>query len=406
MLKNFWYAVELSTAIGSEPTKVRVLGQDLALYRTRSGRVVALSNVCIHRGGSLADGSVSPLHELGAAGGNQSAERDERGDHDCLRCPYHGWKFRPDGSCVEIPASPPDLPVPKRARVDSYPAQERYGFVWVFLGDLPESERPPIPELPEFDQPDFRPLWGEFVWNAHYSRVVENGLDISHTPFVHRNSFGNREQPQIPEYEVKPGPWSAAGSVLLTAPRPRGLWGLIQKKRRNEVRASVAVYMPHITRLDLELGNGWRTIVYDANVPVDENTTRTLWLQLRNFFRYSWADGDATRRMFQIFEEDAPIVEAQRPVRLPYELSAELHVKSDALAVAYRKLRKRAFDAGWGIDNDAIAAECSGRREVVIPSPTRRARPDLAKAWVFPEVPTLAPRERAATDGESEPERG
>lgn len=404
MLKNFWYAIELSTAIGPHPTKVRVLGQDLALYRTRSGRVVALSNVCIHRGGSLADGTVAPLVELGGATRTGASDRDERGERDCLRCPYHGWKFQPDGSCVEIPASPPDLPVPKRARVDSYPTQERYGFVWVFLGDLPESERPPIPELPEFDQPGFRPLYGDFMWNAHYSRVVENGLDISHTPFVHQGSFGNREKPQMPEYEVQHGPYSASGSVVLTAPRPRGLWGLIQRRRKNEVRASVAVYMPHITRLDLELGNGWRTIVFDANVPVDDHTTRTLWLQLRNFFRAGWADGDATRRMLQIFEEDAPIVEAQTPRRLPYELGAELHVRSDALAVAYRKLRKRAFDAGWGIDHETIAREFSGRREVVIPSPTRRARPDLAGAWVFPEIPTLSPRERAASRSEPEPD--
>ena len=61
---------------------------------------------------------------------------------------------------------------------------------------------------------------------------------------------------------------------MLTAPRPRGLWSLIQKKRKNEVRASVAVCMPHHA-LGSGLGNGWRTIVYDANVPVDDGTTRT-----------------------------------------------------------------------------------------------------------------------------------
>ena len=384
MLKNFWYAVEISSAIGSAPTKVRVLGQDLVLYRTRSGRVAALSNLCIHRGGSLSDGSVEPLGRPSQAQG----DGDARGEHDCIRCPYHGWKFRPDGTCVEIPASAPDLPVPKRARVDAYPVEERYGFVWVFLGDLPAAERPPIPELPEFASPEFRPLYGEFYWNAHYSRVVENGLDISHTPFVHQNSFGNREQPQIPEYEVRRADWSAAATVVLTAPRPKGLWGLVQRNRGNQVKASVAVYMPHITRLDLELGNGWRTIVFDANVPVDEGTTRTLWLQLRNFFRAGWADGDATRRMLQIFEEDAPIVEAQRPARLPIDLSAELHVKSDQLAVAYRTLRKRAFESGWGIDTAALRRDFAGQREALIPCPTRRD-PSLAKAWVFPEVPTL-----------------
>lgn len=397
MLKNFWYAVELSTAVGRSPTKVRVLGQDLALYRTRAGRVAAVSNLCIHRGGSLSDGSVEALGTAEPPDG--VAKGDPQGEHDCLRCPYHGWKFRPDGTCVDIPASPPSLPVPKRARVDAYPVEERYGFVWVFLGDLPAAERPPIPALPEFDSPDWRPLYGDYMWNAHYSRVVENGLDISHTPFVHQNSFGNREQPQIPEYEVRHGDWSAAASVVLTAPRPKGLWGLFQKDRRAQVKASVAVYMPHITRLDLQLPNGWRTIVFDANVPVDDGTTRTLWLQLRSFFRGGWADGDATRRMLQIFDEDAPIVEAQRPERLPIELGAELHVKSDQLAVAYRKLRKRAFDAGWGIDTAALRRDFAGQKEAVIPSPSRRD-PALHKAWVFPEVPTLkispSPKEAAS----------
>jgi len=88
--------------------------------------------VCIHRCASLADGWVSG---------------------DRVVCPYHGWEFGADGACTNIPALGPDTRIPKRVRVDSYPTMEKYGWVWAFLGDLPENERPKVPDLfPEFEE--------------------------------------------------------------------------------------------------------------------------------------------------------------------------------------------------------------------------------------------------------------
>jgi len=91
----------------------------------------------------------------------------------------------------------------------------------------------------------------------------------------------------------------------------------------------------------------------------------------------------------KIFLEDQPVVEAQRPELLPYDLGAELHIKSDAMAVAYRRLRARFLEAGWGIDVDTIRSQVTGKRAVVIPSPARRENSELARAWVVPEVPVL-----------------
>jgi phenylpropionate dioxygenase-like ring-hydroxylating dioxygenase large terminal subunit len=97
MLKNFWYALELSSAVGLSPRLLTVLGQELVLFRSDvDGKVVALSNRCPHRGGALANGTV---------------------EHDCVRCPYHGWTFQHDGACTAIPANPPGAKVPKKARV-------------------------------------------------------------------------------------------------------------------------------------------------------------------------------------------------------------------------------------------------------------------------------------------------
>ena len=365
MLKNFWYALAPAHELTEKPRLIRALGQELVGYRTRDGQPVILSNLCVHRGGSLANGWV---------------------EKDCVRCPYHGWSYDRSGACAEIPAAPPTLPIPKKAHVDAYPSEDRYGLVWAFLGDLPAAERPPLPPFPEFDAAGWRCIQGEFTWKANYARVVENGVDIAHTPFVHRNSFGNYDEPQIGDYVVRQEQYSVATTVKLNAPLPRGLWKLIRKTRRDPVVASVAVYMPNVTRLDLDLGK-WKTVIFDCNLPVDESTTRTFWIQARNFFTGRWADGDARRRTHAIFVEDQPTVEAQRPELLPYDLGAELHVKSDGIGVAYRKLRNQFLDRGWGIDGDALRAN-GGRRAVVIPSPARREIPELQKAWVVPEAPT------------------
>ncbi len=365
MLKNFWYVAELSSAITRKPKQIKLLGQEFALYRDTKGQVAALSNLCVHRGGALADGWV---------------------EGDCIRCPYHGWKYQADGACVEIPANPAGVPIPKKARVDAYPVEERYGLVWLFLGDLPPEARPPIPPLIEFDDPAWRAVYGEFTWKAHYTRVVENGIDIAHTPFVHSASFGNKNEPQIEVYEVQLTDWSGCTSVNLKPPAPKGFWKYIRSADRPDVKVTVAFYMPSVTRLEVDFGR-FQLIVFAANIPVDDNTTLTKWIQLRNFFKHPWADGDARRRTLKIFREDQRLVEAQRPELLPYDLAAELHVPSDALQIAYRKLRRKCLDRGWGIAPHLIKSDYSNHQAVVIPSPARRQVPELSRAWVHKEVP-------------------
>src|SRR5690349_14384151 len=119
MLKNFWYAVEFSDRVTSKPLKLTCLGQRFVLYRTSKGEAVCLSDLCAHRGAALSDGWVKD---------------------DCIVCPYHGWEYEQGGACTKIPANLQGRSIPKKARVDAYPVVEKYGFVWAFLGDLPEEE--------------------------------------------------------------------------------------------------------------------------------------------------------------------------------------------------------------------------------------------------------------------------
>ncbi len=372
MLKNFWYAVEFSEAVAPQkPVRLRVLGQDLVLYRDTKGNPVCMSDLCIHRGGALSDGNV---------------------EGDCIRCPYHGWKFEPEGACVDIPANLDGVPIPKKARVDAYPAVDRYGWIWVFLGDLPEEERPPIPVLPYMDDLESGKLYkltGEFKWNAHYARVIENGVDFAHAPFVHGAAFGNPDEPQIDEYEVDYEDFGATATVTMKPTPSKGLWGRLYSSRTEAkpVVTTNGFWMPNITRLHVRLPMG-NMILYDANVPVDDYTTITKWMQLRDFFKGKWADRDARRRVEKIFLQDQGTVEAQRPELLPYDLAAELHVRSDAIQIAYRQMRNKYLDMGWGIDLHLIESEYSRHQATVIPSPARRNNPEFANAWVMREVPT------------------
>lgn len=336
MLKNFWYAIELSSAVTARPVAARLFGQDLVLFRGADGRVAALGRRCVHRGGDLAGGLVVD---------------------GCVRCPYHGWRFDNEGACVAIPANPPGAPVPKAARVPSYPTEERHGFIWVFWGELPAAERPPIPPLPELDQPGWRAIHGDFHWRAHYARVVENGLDFAHGPFVHAQSFGDINRPQIPEYQVETQEWGAHASVALPAQEPRGLWRYLGGRAPKNVPVRLAFYMPNLIRIHIQVRPGWEVIIFDANIPVDEDHTRTLWVSLRNFLTGAWADRTARQRNLEIFEQDRPIVEGVRPILPPdatstgagQETRPDLLVRSDQLVVAYRRLRRRCFEQGWGV---------------------------------------------------------
>ncbi len=373
MLKNMWYACEFSHAVTNKPLKVEILGQKLVMWRDRKGNVHSLSDLCVHRGGSLAGGWLTP-------------------DDSKIVCPYHGWEYEGSGACAKIPAHP-QRNIPKKARVDSYPVEEKYGFVFVFMGDLAEEDRPPLPEIPELDDPNFKKIYGDFWWDVNYERATENAMDPSHAPYVHGNRFGDPDNPQIPDFEVALTPWSGTARIPLYPPpgNSKGLWGRLFRRSLKEAgeRPMVEVrngfFLPNIVLLYVPLPFGTMILV-DANVPVGPNRTRSLYIGMRDFFKGNWADKDAHKRIRYIFEQDRVVIEQQRPELLPYDLGDELHVRSDALQVAYRRRRNELIDQGWGIDMHQIVGDGPRDTAVVIPSPARREIPELARAWTHKEV--------------------
>ena len=131
------------------------IGRDnVVVLRGKDQELRAFLNVCRHRASRVLEGA-------GTCRG-------------VIRCPYHGWTFNGDGSCVRLPSLGPDAKIPDRTRVDAYPVEEKYGLVWTFLGDLPEAERPPIIDIPEYDDPKWRSILLRVDWKIDYKRALEN----------------------------------------------------------------------------------------------------------------------------------------------------------------------------------------------------------------------------------------
>ena len=376
MLINLWYVAEWSNKVGKDPVRVKLLGQQFVLFRDADGRAHCLSDTCLHRGGSLSQGWVTD--------GN-------------VTCPYHGWQYNGGGECVVIPSELESGRIPDKARVDSYPTEERYGMVWVFMGDLSESERYPIPPFPEFDDPQWRAVTAEWVWQADAGRVVENGIDIAHASFVHP-MFGYKHTAQrnkiikLDRHDC----WATSTNEMYP-PQLKG--GLRRFIRKDQAKTYVhpTYYMPgHVVRMHIEANPKMHIVMFDANTPVDEHTTKTFAIQVRNFFRSSLFDKGSLKRLEKVLQEDTAIVEQTRPFYLAENLESEVSVKSDRFMSTFRKMRRDLIEQrGWLIDTDEVE-KYRGKKLFAIPSPSRRAALEKGIQPLLETIPLKQPLRAAA----------
>ncbi|MDX1994560.1 MAG: aromatic ring-hydroxylating dioxygenase subunit alpha [bacterium] len=305
VLLNDWHCVAFAAQLGEgQMLPARLLGEDIVLWRL-NGRVMAWQDLCIHRGAKLSLGRISG---------------------ETLICPYHGWTYNSEGRCVKMPAHPDQTP-PAKAVVKTYQVCERYGMVWVCPGE-PANEPPPFEE---WDDASFRKVaCGPYAVPVSAPRLVENFLDVAHFPYVHEGYLGDPQYPEIADYEVSTtGAGVLAENIRVYQPDPDGT-GI-----GREVTYTYKVPRP-LTAYFTKSGEGPKFAIFFTITPVTPlESVGWMWVCMN----YAHDLPEVEVRGFQdmIFSQDVPVVASQRPELLPLDLQAELHLRSDKTAIAYRR---------------------------------------------------------------------
>ena len=172
-----WFMVGTSASATTIPAAVRFFGQDMVLYRGASGRVFLIEAYCPHMGTHLAANKTSYVIADG---------KHVEGDN--IRCPYHAWRFGPDGRCNEIPYSP--APIPKAACLKSWPVTERAGCLWVWHDEEAGQPDYDLPAFADYDAPHWVNWSVECLGEVacHPQEVLDNMTDKAHLEPVHGSS--------------------------------------------------------------------------------------------------------------------------------------------------------------------------------------------------------------------------
>lgn len=370
MIINNWYVACESVDVVDQPVPVRMLGCDFVLFRDEKGDAACLSAVCCHRGGDLSRGKRS--------GG-------------CVRCPYHGWEFDATGQCTRMPPLGDDAKPPGRARVDAYPVQERYGYVWVFLGDKAEGERPELPDfLPAYgDDRTWRMVRLTRDWKANWARVHENLLDTSHLYLVH--SFGRHLPSKMTIWPTEKTPWGGRVVQRFASKPAKSLATAVNQAQALEQRPESVVILEFsiiglMHKNTQQMISGYDQIIWNCLTPVDAYHTRNFGLQLRNFQMDPKHDESMVKALQFGLGEDSVVVENLRPRWSPVSTAGEMWMPTDATERVYRD-QATAFRRRLG-EIDVRRHEDLGRdRVLVIPSPARCQQPG---SWVHEAVPLVA----------------
>jgi phenylpropionate dioxygenase-like ring-hydroxylating dioxygenase large terminal subunit len=310
VLANYWYPIAVADHVKDKPVAAKLLDQRLVVYRTSGGFTVA-NDLCLHRGVPLSLGWI---------------------EDDTLVCKYHGMRYNCEGSCVRIPAHP-GAAIPPKLRLTTYPVAEHCGLVWTCLSGKPANG---LPHVPEWEDPEFQNAMPEPIdLTASAGRQLEGFLDVAHFAWIHNDTFGDRNNPVVPDYKVEKTPTglhveyrSTVGDYL----RQDGT----RLNPEDGVLRVFDVFFPFSARLTVHLPDGGRLVILDSASPVSARQTRLFPPLMRNY------DKDEPVQPFidynnKIFSEDRDIVLNQWPEDLPVSLQEEVHIRADRSSIAYRQ---------------------------------------------------------------------
>ncbi len=254
LLRRYWHPVAGVAEMQDRWTmRVRILGEDLVVFKTRKGEFGLIGEACPHRRASLAYGIPTD---------------------DGIRCPYHGWKFDGTGACLEQPNEPEGSTFKEKVSLPGYPVQALGGLLWAYMGPLPA---PLIPLYDGFVAPGTIRHCGRAVLDCSWVQAMENSVDPIHTEWLHgklyqfiREEAGNPVQVAIAKKHAKIAfdefPWGIIKRRLLVG----------QSEESSDWKDGHPVVFPNI----LAVGSGgglWQQYVFQIRVPMDDQHTMHWW---------------------------------------------------------------------------------------------------------------------------------
>lgn len=315
MIPNQWYAILPSKLLKENRIiTVKRLNLDLVLFRNTKGKIGCIADQCSHRGAALSKGKL-----VG----------------DCIKCPFHGLEFNKNGKCTFIPAngkaSTADI---SRYNVRHYSIKETNGIVYVWFGDA-EKATEQIPFFYDYIDDSYSYSEIQDHWNSHYSRCIENQLDVVHVPIVHYNTIGR------------------GNKTLINGPKVEFDNGIIRNSANNELDngqkpKAAAECVIKDTNLNFIFPNMWmnhisskiKVIIYFAPVD-DENTIiyirfycKIAKLKAVNSFIAFF--GKFANKIIE--RQDKRVVITQIPKASSYK-SGEKLLTGDGPIIMYRKMR-------------------------------------------------------------------
>ena len=277
-LRSFWIPCMVLgevPAADEPPVRLRVLGEDLVVFRDTDGRVGVLDQHCPHRRASLFFG---------------------RNEECGIRCVYHGWKFDVDGNCVEMPNEPADSTYRTKVKAVAYPARERGGLLWVYMGTAVEASQ--FPDFEWLDLSADRLYASRWEQECNSIQAMEGELDAAHVSFLHRRidrldekkhalSGAYFQVDRAPRWHVKDTDYGFVAASQRDVDDGKSYWRMNQ------------FLLPFYTMITSEPGNARMTRMW---VPKDDEHCWVIAVNFRTDMPLqeaelrAWKNGDNTHR--------------------------------------------------------------------------------------------------------------
>ena len=316
MIKNQWYVVlDAKQVKRNKLLGVTRLSDKLVFWRDDQDQVHCIFDKCCHRGASLSTGKIVDNH---------------------VECPFHGFQYDASGKVQYIPANGKNAKVPDRYKVNAYLVKEAYGYIWLWYSD----QRTNVPEIPFFEELREGFSYGGFseTWKVHYTRAIENQLDVVHLPFVHATTIGKGNSRLVNGPVVT---WNDNRMTFYV--KNEKDQGQIPKKP-NEIENYEELF-----HLQFQMPNTWQNIISDkvrivaAFVPIDEENTHIYLRFYQKFIRTPGlkqiVNSLSSIMNKTILHQDRSVVLTQLPIKSELVMGENL-IQGDLPIIEYRKRRE------------------------------------------------------------------